>query len=263
VDARADESWHHDPVSRTPHAPSIVRLRDERSAGAIAWLERGAHAVLVGQARTTPECARDAASVLNARDRWLADFAGEQFALGRAFYTHLETGRAAEYFSAARAADAEVEAVLPGLQARMRALYGRLVGGVARPRLGFCGAGVHVFPAGGRLARTGGVVHWDVEGLPPLALERAMRAVTLVLMLQPAAHGGGLRVWDATWDGHDEPDEEALARSHRTLRYLTGDAMLMSSYRLHQIRPFRGERDRLSVTLHGVEVDHGVWDTWF
>jgi hypothetical protein len=236
---------------------------DEASCdGALASLDRHA-AVVVREAHAIADCHRDAARVLEARSRWTSDFAGEQFTLGRAFYTHLETGRAGVYFANARRADDEVETVLPGLQEEMRRLYGRLVGGTARARLGFCGAGVHVFPAEGKVARAGGVVHWDVEGLPPLALERSSRAMTLVVMLQPAHWGGGLRIWDALWDGHDEPDDAALEAPHRTLRYRAGDAMLMSSYRLHQIRPFRGALDRLSVTLHGVEVDRGVWDTWF
>ncbi len=42
-----------------------------------------------------------------------------------------------------------------------------------------------------------------------------------------------------------------------------GDAVLLSSYRLHQIRSFRGRLDRISITAHGVEVDPGIWELWF
>lgn len=242
----------------------VVRraARDDRPLDRLDLLDH-ALAVSVRGCLPVSRCAHWARAVKRARGDWVADFGGEQFALGRAFYTHLETGAAQEYFRDAAKSDACVERHLPGMQAEMAALFARLVGGVARHRLGFCGAGVHVFPAGGKVARAGGVAHWDVEGLSPLALARAWRAVTLVVMLQPPSWGGGLRLWDALYDGGDEPDDAALGAPFVTHRYEAGEAMLMSSYRLHQIRPFRGRRDRLSITLHGVEVDRGVWDVWF
>lgn len=209
------------------------------------------------------ECAALTARVMAARPEWTEDFGGEQFSLGRAFYTHLETGRAGEYFARAAEADACVERHLPGLQARARALYATLVEGRVRPRPGFCGAGVHVFPAGSKVARRGGVAHWDVEGMAPEHLARRRRAVSLVVMLQSPARGGALTLWDAAWDGGDEPTDAALRGPSVALRYGAGDAALFSSYRLHRIRPFAGERDRVSVTLHGVEVDRDVWEVWF
>src|SRR5947207_2143989 len=36
--------------------------------------------------------------VYRAKAEWVSDFGGEQFALGRAFYTHLETDKSALYF---------------------------------------------------------------------------------------------------------------------------------------------------------------------
>src|SRR5262245_10573369 len=69
------------------------------------------------------------ARVRAARGDWTADFGGEQFALGRAFYTHLETGKSKEYFSGAAASDALVESVLPGLAGRTLALFAELLGG--------------------------------------------------------------------------------------------------------------------------------------
>jgi hypothetical protein len=201
--------------------------------------------------------------VARARRQWTRDFDGEQFALGRAFYTHFETERAGQYFADAAASDARVERVVPGMQRWARELFASLSGGIARPRYGFCGAGVHVFPAGQKVATGGGVVHHDVEGLTPLDLARRHRALSLIVMLQRPEHGGGLRVHDAEYQGSDSASDADLASAHRTLRYEDGDALLMSSYRLHQIRPFRGARDRVSLTLHGVEVDRAVWDTWF
>lgn len=242
--------------------PRVVRLATTRTKPALEALEDAA-LVVRGAVLDDARARAWTAATKAAQGKWTADFGGEQFSLGRAFYTHLETGQAARYFADAATSDALVERTLPGMQAWARALFGELVGGVARPRLGFCGAGVHVFPAGGKVARSGGVPHWDVEGLAPLALERRARAVTLVVMLQRSLRGGGLRVWDALYDGGDEPDEDALATSARTHRYEVGEAVLMSSYRLHQIRPFGGPLDRISLTLHGVEIDRQVWDTWF
>jgi hypothetical protein len=75
--------------------------------------------------------------------------------------------------------------------------------------------------------------------------------------------GGGLRIWDATYAGHDAPTSEDLATPRTTHRYGAGDVIAFDSYRLHQIRPFSGERDRISATVHAAEVDPGLWETWF
>ena len=209
------------------------------------------------------DCAAMTRSVMAARDRWTPDFGGEQFSLGRAFYTHLETGRAAEYFARCAASDALVEAVLPGAQSAVRSLFAELVGARSRARRGFGGPGVHVFPAGSKVARRGGVPHWDVEGLAPEHLRLPRDAVTLVVMLQAPTKGGALRLWDARWDGRDEPSGAALRSPTTEVLSAAGDAVLLSSYRLHQIRPFSGALDRVSITAHGVEVDAGVWELWF
>lgn len=202
-------------------------------------------------------------AVMSARDAWTEDFGGEQFALGRAFYTHLETGRTKRYFEGASASDALVERVLPGVQDETLALVASLVGGAIRRRRGFCGPGVHVFPSGGKVAKEGGVVHFDLEGLTEHHLARGARAITLVVMLAPATRGGGLRLWDRIYRGRSDTDEETRDVRHTTVRYGAGDALLVDSRRLHQIRPFSGDRDRVSITVHAAEIDRGVWEAWF
>lgn len=221
------------------------------------------YGAVVRGAWSVADCLAMTRSLYAARPAWTADFGGEQFSLGRAFYTHLETGRAATYFAGAAASDAVVESVLPGVQAAARALFARLVGGRVRQRPGFAGPGVHVFPSGSTVARRGGVPHWDVEGLAPEHLSRRRSAVSLVVMLQPPDRGGALRLWDAVWDGHDEPGRSALRRQREHIVSRAGDVAVISSYRLHQIRPFAGPLDRVSLTAHGVEVDDGVWEVWF
>jgi hypothetical protein len=208
-------------------------------------------------------CRHWARAVLAARTDWISDFGREQFALGRAFYTHFETGRSELYFRDAAASDARVERHLPGMQRQVLELFARLSGGMVRPRHGFCGPGVHVFPAGEKVARSGGVIHFDVEGLTPLSLEQRQRALSLVIMLQPPRWGGGLRLWDVLHSGSEEPTEEEVATDQVTFRYGAGSALLMDSRRLHQIRPFRGKRHRISITVHAAEVDRDVWETWF
>ena len=208
-------------------------------------------------------CASWAAAVLAARAAWTVDFDGDQFALGRAFYTHLETDRADAYFAGAAASDALVEQHLPGMQERVIDLYRALLGGDVRRRSRWCGPGVHIFPAGGWLAQRGGVTHFDTEGLSEHQLECDARAMTLVIMLQPAESGGGLRLWDVIHEGRDEAMPEELARPSAIALYEPGDALLLDSYRLHQIQSFGGDRDRISITAHAVEVDEEVWDIWF
>jgi hypothetical protein len=246
---------------------SLTRLsaRRWRAAGLPAQLDavdRGA-AVAVEGAFEADLCGRWAARVLGAKKDWVADFGREQFALGRAFYTHYETGRAALYFRDAAASDARVERHLPGMQSAVLELFEQLTGGRARRRHGFCGPGVHVFPASEKVSRSGGVVHFDIEGLTPHQIQTKARALSLVVMLQPPRWGGGLRLWSATYRGREEPTHADLATPAFTYRYRPGSALLMSSYRLHQIRPFRGDAPRISITVHAAEIDRGVWETWF
>ena len=234
-------------------------------AGRDAVLERlDAHLGLaLAGALPQDTCARWSTAVLAARAAWTVDFDGDQFALGRAFYTHLETDRADAYFAGAAASDALVECHLPGMQDRVIDLYRALLVGEIRRRPRWCGPGVHIFPAGGWLAQRGGVTHFDTEGLSEHQMERDARALTLVIMLQPAESGGGLRLWDVIHDGRDEATPEELARPSEIAEYEAGSALLLDSYRLHQIQRFGGPRDRISITAHAVEVDEGVWEVWF
>ncbi len=207
------------------------------------------------------ECARWTAGVYDARAHWTANFDGVQFTLGRAWYTHLEEDRTDEYFRVAPQSDALVERWLPGLQTKMLALLSELVGTQVTPRDGWCGPGVHIFPAGAWLAGQGGDMHFDTEGLSEEDLAARAPALSVILMLQPPASGGGLRVWDSLYDGEDSVEEPERFPS-RLIEYGAGDLVAFDSYRLHQIQPFGGERDRISATAHVVETAAG-WRAWF
>ncbi len=201
--------------------------------------------------------------VYEARPGWTGDFGGEQFSLGRAFYTHLEQGKSRDYFAGAMASNRLVEQHLPGMPEKMRALIAWFTGGEARLRRGWCGPGVHVFPAGEHVSRSGGVVHFDTEGLSEHHLERGWPAISAVAMLQAPELGGGIRLWNAAYEGNDEPPSSARSRGSALVKLSAGDLVFFDSYRLHQIQPFAGTRDRITITVHAAWVDKGWWEIWF
>jgi hypothetical protein len=212
-------------------------------------------------AASPDECARWVRGIYDARAKWTPNFEGVQFTLGRAWYTHLEEDRTDEYFAVAAESDALVEACAPGLQAKMLALLSSLVAAPVTRRDGWCGPGVHVFPAGAWVAGNGGDIHFDTEGLGEEELTARAPALSVVLMMQPPARGGGLRIWDARWDGEDSVAEPERIAS-RIIEYGVGDLVAFDSYRLHQIQPFVGALDRISATAHVVWTDGG-WRAWF
>ncbi len=207
-------------------------------------------------------CADRVRGVYAGREAWTPNFDGIQFTLGRAYYVHLETDREDEYFDCAREADASVERFVPGLASEMRALVARFVGAEVVQRPDFCGPGVHVFPSGEHVSRNGGDVHFDLEGLTEEQIARRAPALTAVLMLQPAAEGGGLRVWARRWEDEETPEQADDSVQSESIRYGAGDLVILDSYRLHQICASRGPLDRISATVHAV-LEPGGWQAWF
>lgn len=234
----------------------------QRSGPGLAALTQGAAAVCV-RGFWDPVRAGDAArAVLAHREAWVSDFGGLQFCLGRAWYTHLETARTAEYFAGAAAADALVERVVPGLQDALRDAVAGVTGQRVVARRGWCGAGVHVFPAGGACATVGGDRHFDDEGLSRATRKARSPAISLVLMLQPPESGGALRLWQARYEGAPHPTAAQCNAPSIAVPSGPGDLVVFDSYRLHQIQPFTGETDRISATLHAATVG-AAWESWF
>src|SRR5262245_26040699 len=131
-------------------------FRVDRAEGAFAALSSSC-AVVIRRYFPDDQCARWVDGVYRAREVWTHDFGGEQFSLGRAFYTHFEEGKSRVYFAETAASDARVDAHAPGLQQAMRDLVAHVVGeSRAVQRRGWCGPGVHVFPPGGPVASRGG-----------------------------------------------------------------------------------------------------------
>jgi hypothetical protein len=124
--------------------------------------------------------------VLAGRDGWIDDFDGEHFTVGRSWYTHFEQSLERDYFTGVRKSDAQVEQCCPGLQETMIGLIARVTGERAARRDSYCGPGVHIFPAGRSVARQGGDLHYDLEGLAPTHMRDRVPAITVVLMLSPA-----------------------------------------------------------------------------
>jgi hypothetical protein len=241
--------------------PAIILLPDSRAAK-VPDLAREHFAVRCRGALSVDACASFSNAILDARESWTANFGGKQFTLGRAYYTHLEEDREGEYFGGAARSDAVVRRVVPGLQEAMLRLAEQTLGGVAAQRPGWCGPGVHIFPARGEVARRGGEVHFDTEGLTPAQIERRAPAVSMVLMLQLPASGGGLRVWDRLYDGDDCPGKPDPDTGVTQIAYEVGELVAFDSYRLHQILPFRGDIPRVSATLHAC-YERGAWESWF
>jgi len=219
-------------------------------------------AVRVREALSPERAGAWAEGALRAESSWVRDFGGAQFSLGRAWYTHLEQGRAADYFADVSGSDGRVEQWCPGLQQAMRDLARAVVGEPVVQRPGWCGPGVHVFPPGALVATRGGDVHFDIEGLTPAHVGERAPALTLVVMLQPAARGGALRVWDVRCRGTEAYADEDLERPYVDCSYGPGDLVVIDSYRMHQIQPFSGECPRVSATVHAAYVE-GRWETWF
>lgn len=186
---------------------------------------------------------------------------GSQASLGTAWYTHFEEGRAREYFAGAAASDACVERHLPGFQRAFLALVGDALGVPLERRAGYAGPGIHVFAPAGPCARLGGEIHFDTEGLPVPYRDQRGPAFTAVLALSRVASGGGLRLWDLPYDGHEDPLLGDLV-APVTIPYEPGDLVLFESYRLHQIEPFEGDEARVSATCHVARLG-GRWVGWF
>jgi hypothetical protein len=241
---------------------AFLRRGESRSSTPVLGLLGHHLAVRCPGVLASDEAALWTERVYRARMAWTANFGRSQFTLGRAYYTHLEEDREREYFAEASASDATVRGAVPGLQERLAAEAARIVGAPVVARAGWCGAGVHVFPAGGEVARRGGEVHFDTEGLREEQRARRAPAISIVLMLQPPEVGGGLRVWDRLYEGDDFPPKPHPSVLITRVEYAPGELVVFDSYRLHQILPFRGGKDRISATLHAVQ-EGDVWEVWW
>ncbi len=75
--------------------------------------------------------------------------------------------------------------------------------------------------------------------------------------------GIDIALWDVLHSGADEATADELERPSTLVEYGVGELCVFDSYRLHQIQPFGGRRDRVSVTAHAAEVEPNQWEVWF
>jgi hypothetical protein len=252
-------------VMTAPHT-GIARVSGQvlrtGSAEPLATLLARNLAVVYRAAITRDECEAFVDCIYEARAEWIENFGGASYTLGRAYYTDLEQGREGDYFELAEASDAMIARAAPGLASRVYDLLGAAVGAWVEQREGWCGPGVHVFPPLGAVAREGGDVHYDTEGLLDEQLAVRAPAVTCVLMLQPAEFGGGLRVWDQCARADERVEVPQPGVRSEIIHYAPGDLVVIDAYRLHQIMPFGGASERVSATAHAVWTG-ARWEVWF
>lgn len=233
-----------------------------------AWLQEldNSAALCIKHAVGDEQCASWVKSIYAQRDQWVSDFNAVQYSLGRAWYTHYEQGRSRDYFLGAKQSDQLVQTTTPGLQETLVSLTQQIVNGEVRQRQGWCGPGVHIFPAGKSVSHSGGDIHFDLEGLTEAHAAAQKPAYSLILMLQAPLTGGGLKLWDVYFDGERsdlELDDDELDCETTLFEYKTGDLLIVDSYRLHQIQPFSGDVDRISATAHIAQKGTNRWEIWF
>lgn len=175
----------------------------------------------------------------------------------------------------------------PLLQQRFGWLYDKLCGFLSW-RLGATATlaeplgvpGFHIWEAGGIFTRPEASVHFDLQYLRHW--ERAgvgsadySRPLSFTLALQLPRRGGGLNVWDVSYErymrfrervgGSVQPSDVAALVPPMRHPYVTGTLSLHSGHQLHQI----GEVDRVDpddrrITLqgHALRVD-GMWKLYW
>ena len=202
-----------------------------------------------------------AKAVLEAEEHWLREFKGQMYTLGRAWYAHVESGKAKAYKQGALASNQLVDSVVPGLSSAMRSCLTQALKRKVVQRKNWCGAGVHVFTP---KQNSAGAIHYDVEGDEEAEESADVPLASGVLMLQPPERGGELRLWGRLYDPKD--GRQSLGRAPNVdyveVKYEPGDFVVFNSYRLHQIRAHRGNKARVSATLHAIRRG-GRWESWF
>lgn len=207
-----------------------------------------------------------------AKADWVSGFGGEQYSLGEAWYHYVETGKGgnpAEYLDRAVLSRQIVERHVPGLHdyilSFMRKLYPDKH---AKIRESWAGPGIVNFLANNHVARRGGVIHVDTDGLTNTELlDPDFVVYSFVAVLQKPETGGDLRLWNYRFD-YDAGEEvlnnpEMLANVKRArIIYEPGNLHMFEGLKAHKIEPFEGEKDRVCLTFHAA-LRNNVWEIWF
>jgi hypothetical protein len=220
---------------------------------------------IVGPQLFTPEqCEALVNGVYEGRSSWTT-ILPDAPTLGRAFYTHLSRPSMRDlYVRDFATSDARVERFCPKLVKNMLAGVKELLSCNVNPvlRSGFCGPGVSIFPWTGNVAKDGGVIHFDDEGLPEDHSALRLPAYSFVCMIQKPERGGGIKLWDTFYESAPyEVTKKMTDAECEIIEYDLGELVAFDSYRLHQIQSFKGQIDRIAVTCHAMYTDR--WEVWF
>lgn len=208
-------------------------------------------------------------TIYHLKEFWHPNYGGEQYSLGRVWYTHVDEGIKDEYVRGAEESNRIIESHFPGLYERIRTFCAIIQQGEpVALRKGWAGPGFVIFPANGRCAEIGGDIHYDWEGLTDGQLDDPKaEAYSFISMLQKPHTGGGLRIWNMFYDRVRKREElvpkaSPPAAESLVIDYEIGGLLVIDSFRLHQIQPFGGEIDRICLTFHTARYQDG-WYVWF
>jgi hypothetical protein len=234
-----------------------------------ATLLGGAGAVVFRDIFTPAEVQGMVATIYALREQWLPGFEEEQFSVGRVWYVDVADEAEEEYHEDSVRSNAQIEERFDSIQERMRAFCAAIQpGDLVQIRPGWAGPGFVIFPAHAACAENGGDIHFDIEGLAgDLLDDPEAAAYSFIAMLQKPESGGGLQVWREQYDPNrrDEYIPELQSEPEGPsflIDYRIGDLVMINSRAIHQIQPFEGDTDRITLTFHIVR-QAGAWHIWF
>ena len=231
-----------------PHLPAVMAVHP-------AVIVRGA----------IPRATAEAAVVkfMKLRSEWDPGPVPDEFNFGTVFYAHAMNKNIDDYFSRASLVNQRMTRDFPDLFASVMRLAQDLIKDeevIYRP--GWTGPSFVYLGPDSISSSEGGTIHIDWEGFSKwdhpktedLLSSAELEAYTIVLMLQNAPNGGGVRVWDKRFDlahrGDFIPDPgSAPDAPFATSHYGVGDLVIFHSMTVHQIQPYSGGA-RITLNFH-------------
>lgn len=235
-----------------------------------APLFHDAHAIIFKDFFSPIELGNIVNKIYEIRDQWLPNYDGEQYSLGRVWYTHFDEKIDDEYFRNAEESKKMITSNFPGLYEKIIKLCTSIEKGAnISIRDGWAGPGFAIFPAHGRCAEIGGDIHYDWEGLTDGQLDdQNAEGYSFIAMLSKPESGGGLKIWDIKYDQARKQEElvawaESPDAPYTLIDYQLGDLVMINSFYLHQIQTFSGDIDRICLTFHIARHKENQWYIWF
>jgi hypothetical protein len=210
--------------------------------------------------------------IYSLKNLWVPSYEGEQYALGRVWYAHVDDRIQDNYFERAIESNKMIETHFPGLYQKLCNFCSKIqMNEPVRIREKWAGPGFVIFPAHEYCAKEGGGIHYDWEGLTEEQRNNSdTEAYSFISLLQKPERGGGIRIWETKYDPSRK--EESLKPSidilpdpgakNVLIDYQVGDLLLINSLSLHQIQPFEGDADRITLTFH-IAKNSESWHIWF